>query len=338
MFQFFLLSGVVHPLLLACMSETWDSPYDPESTNYIGPRDPTGTGESFEVVVDYGPRGPIPDDAPTDFVVNADGTVLHSTTGLIWQDLNLPSGSWQAAYNYCESLEAEESSDWRLPEMWELKYIVSYSPAAEAGLDQNFFSGVEQGYYWTANSSFTHIEETTYWSVYFVSGGGIWDSPFQSQYEGQRVRCVAQPIVEPTPRIFTVNIDGTVSDSATGLQWQREDDGQYRIWQHAVDYCKLQSLAGYSDWRLPTVKELDSLVKLHKSDHEWSDLAIDTNVFSGSNVGSYWSSTVVLDWVGGERRAMTIEFGEGRWSDYAKIDTDTEYQDNNYVRCVRDQN
>jgi hypothetical protein len=56
------------------------------------------------------------------------------------------------------------------------------------------------------------------------------------------------------------NGDGTVSDNVTGLMWQRADDGELRNWEAALAYCEGLELAGHDDWRLPNVRELESIV------------------------------------------------------------------------------
>jgi len=59
---------------------------------------------------------------------------------------------------------------------------------------------------------------------------------------------------------FTDNGDGTVTDHCTGLMWQKETaPGEY-TWQEALEYCENLSLAGHRNWRLPNVRELESIV------------------------------------------------------------------------------
>lgn len=69
---------------------------------------------------------------------------------------------------------------------------------------------------------------------------------------------------------FSDNLDGTISDNCTGLMWQkatadinlndRLDDQDKAAWCEALEYCDNLELAGHVDWRLPNVKELESIL------------------------------------------------------------------------------
>lgn len=58
---------------------------------------------------------------------------------------------------------------------------------------------------------------------------------------------------------YADNGDGTVTDLVTGLMWVKEPIGKVSF-QQAVDGADSFSLAGYDDWRAPTIKELYSLM------------------------------------------------------------------------------
>ena len=66
------------------------------------------------------------------------------------------------------------------------------------------------------------------------------------------------------PNDFVDNGDGTVTDRATALMWQKDGSLKGMTWVDANEYInKLNSerFVGYSDWRLPTIEELASLMK-----------------------------------------------------------------------------
>jgi hypothetical protein len=66
---------------------------------------------------------------------------------------------------------------------------------------------------------------------------------------------------------FVDNGDGTITDKATGLMWQKSGSSRARTWKRAQKYVEGLNndlFAGYSDWRLPTIEELASLVEREK--------------------------------------------------------------------------
>jgi hypothetical protein len=57
------------------------------------------------------------------------------------------------------------------------------------------------------------------------------------------------------------NRDETITDTKTGLMWQANEYANCNwCWQNALDYCSTVRNGGYSNWRLPTVDELKSLI------------------------------------------------------------------------------
>ena len=116
------------------------------------------------------------------------------------------------------------------------------------------------------------------------------------------------------------NMDGTVSDKATGLTWQQQDDATRRNWKSARDYCKALSLGEHSDWRLPDPSELSSLVV-----YKESNPTIDENAFPATQSSGYWSGSS-MD--GNSWRAWYVDFHFG------PVDFSRKTQ-SHYVRCVR---
>ncbi|MDY7079110.1 MAG: DUF1566 domain-containing protein, partial [Chloroflexota bacterium] len=84
--------------------------------------------------------------------------------------------------------------------------------------------------------------------------------------------------------------DGTITDDATGLMWAQDDSGEGVDWGSALELAvqaNEENYLGYSDWRVPNVKELQSIV-----DYTGVYPAIDTSLFNITDEDAYfWSST-----------------------------------------------
>ncbi|MEB4592625.1 DUF1566 domain-containing protein [Candidatus Thiothrix sp. Deng01] len=95
---------------------------------------------------------------------------------------------------------------------------------------------------------------------------------------------------------YMIHNNGTVTDTETGLMWKRCSEGQTGVdcggepatytWDDAMSkFGKGVSFAGYSDWRMPTIDELKTLVD--KKQHP----AINQTAFPNTPARWYWSST-----------------------------------------------
>ncbi len=125
----------------------------------------------------------------------------------------------------------------------------------------------------------------------------------------------------PNLESYTDNADGTVTDNVTELVWQQLTPPLNYTEPEALAYCTGLRLAGYTDWRLPSVVELVSIV-----DTGTYDPSIDSTFFPGTSaVGFYWSSTQFAGDVGS---MWGVYFNNG-YSDYN--DASIAYS----VRCVR---
>lgn len=58
---------------------------------------------------------------------------------------------------------------------------------------------------------------------------------------------------------FTDLGNGNVTDTKTGLMWAANDNEIPINWPDALSYCQNYSLGGHTDWRMPTLSELESL-------------------------------------------------------------------------------
>lgn len=83
-----------------------------------------------------------------------------------------------------------------------------------------------------------------------------------------------------------------VTDHVTGLQWEDNNDtdadGFSSNWQDAVAHCENSTFKGFHDWRLPSLKEIESIINYNSSNP-----AIDINASAFQYVASsyYWTST-----------------------------------------------
>jgi len=83
---------------------------------------------------------------------------------------------------------------------------------------------------------------------------------------------------------FVDNEDGTVTDTCTGLMWQKDTPREIFTWAEALRHCEGLTLAGHSDWRLPNMLEIQTII-----DYGRSMPAI--NPILGAEKEWYWSST-----------------------------------------------
>lgn len=111
----------------------------------------------------------------------------------------------------------------------------------------------------------------------------------------------------------------TVLDQGTGLEWQKSDDATPRTWQEALAYCESLSLDSKTDWRLPSVRQLKSLVDVSRY-YPAIDPALPCRL------SSYWSATTVADAPGANGWIVFFANGDDNWDLKSK---------GYYVRCVR---
>ena len=117
---------------------------------------------------------------------------------------------------------------------------------------------------------------------------------------------------------YIANKDGTVTDTLHGLMWQKSDDGVERAWKDAGQYCEDLNLAGYTDWRLPSINLLEGLIETANSPTAPSVFSIKPSY--------YWSASESLN---NPQSAKYVNFFYGNTYAYSKDNT-------YYVLCVRD--
>ncbi|MEJ2406024.1 MAG: DUF1566 domain-containing protein [Candidatus Thiodiazotropha sp.] len=145
----------------------------------------------------------------------------------------------------------------------------------------------------------------------------------------------------PDPEHFVINGDGTATDQRTGLMWQRcphgmtlndqgntdpDDDSCTSAiptplnWQTALQAAASDSSGGYTDWELPDVKALESLVL-----PDCMMSAADRLAFPDTPSAAFWSSTPIRQ----DPVAWQVDFYDGdiNWAATSR---------QAYVRLVRD--
>lgn len=120
------------------------------------------------------------------------------------------------------------------------------------------------------------------------------------------------------PGRYTIG-SGTVYDTQTKLTWEQPISPSNFMWADAQTYCSGLTLDG-DDWRLPSLRELQTLV-----DESRSSPAIDETAFPNTSSTAFWSSSPLA---GGSTNAWSVHFGIGD-TGYSGV---TEWY---LVRCVR---
>lgn len=113
----------------------------------------------------------------------ANGTVTDKGTGLEWQN-NEPgtTHTWQDALAYCENLPLDDKTDWRMPNIRELKSLADYKKYYPA-VDPIILS--HSSNYWSATTVANDARPSA-WVIFFGNGDDIW----KAKTESYHVRCV----------------------------------------------------------------------------------------------------------------------------------------------------
>jgi hypothetical protein len=198
------------------------------------------------------------------------------------------------------------ATNWRLPDAIELQSIVYYGKGApnspgDSFIDPTFFPYNSSWLSWTRNDSVANSKSV--WYVRFNDGNASVEHRFSTAV----VRLVHEtaPVATRTRATaskerFIPSDDGTeITDIMTGLVWRRCAEGlQWNnasktcdgietkfVWKDALDYAKANGAGG---WRMPSIKELFSVVDVTKQAP-----AIDTIAFPGTSPGGFFSTTPI---------------------------------------------
>lgn len=283
---------------------------------------------------------------------NADGTVADLVTGLTWASAGEKKLTWAQAVAGASACRAGGRTDWRLPSIKELYALVLFSgtdPDPRGGaagatpfIDTRYFpfryGQAEDGerVIDAQYASATLCADPLMHGMKGMFGVNFADGRikgYPADDRGPRVKTYHVLYVRGNPAYgkndFKDNSDGTVTDRATRLMWQKSDSGKGMDWQAALAYAEDIKLAGHTDWRLPNAKELQSLVDYSRSPGTTDSAAIDplfsctpiTNEAGQKDFPFYWTGTTHVGAGGRGSAAVYLAFGRamgymrGRWLD-----------------------
>ncbi len=332
---------------------------------------------------------------------NGDGTITDMVTGLMWQKSPDKDGdgdidaadkkTYAQAVSGASTCTTGGYGDWRLPTIKELYSLIIFSGVDPSGYTGTSTSGlipfINTDYFDFAYgdtqageriidaqyaSSNMYVDGPLLFGVNFADGrikGYGLQMPFGGSEKTFSVLYVRGNTGYGINN-FVDNGDSTINDNATGLMWMKNDSKAGMTWENALSYSENLQYAGYSDWRLPDAKELQSIIDYIRSPGTTNSAAIDplfnvspiTNEAGQLDYAFYWSSTTHSNWsaVSGGFAAY-VSFGramgymDGRWQDVHGAGaqrSDPKFGDPNefpfgngpqgdairilnYVRCVR---
>lgn len=279
------------------------------------------------------------------YVDNGDGTVTDLNTGLMWQQ-EPGLSEFEGAFNACSGATTGRHTDWRVPTIKEVYSLIDFSGCTGNGsftggipynavpyIDTDFFIfyyGTEVNEPGTGDRYIDsqYISSTEYTSTVFETEPAFFGVNFaDGRIKGypqnpQRVwflRCVRGSSYGVN--LFEDNHDGTISDLATGLMWMKSDSGDLGAgamdWDDSLAWCENLEYAGYNDWKLPSVKEMQSILDYTRSPDATGSAAISpvfnvssiTNEAGNPDYPYFWTSTTHLDGMVLGSDAVYLAFG-----------------------------
>jgi hypothetical protein len=252
---------------------------------------------------------------------NGNGTISDLRTGLMWAKELGARVPWNEALAGASTYRLGGYNDWRLPNVKELYSLIRFDGVIDArdlsrpGLSKPFIDTSKFEFAYVPPGSSLRFFDNQYWSStkYIATTSGGEDSVFGVNFADGRIK--SYPIIDRRTNVpntqfvryvrgkpgygansFSDSGNGTVIDFSTRLMWQKGDSGSAPIdWRSALAYCENLNFGGYTDWRLPNAKELQSIVDYTRSPATSGTPAINP-VFGYSNVEPYyWSSTTLAE-------------------------------------------
>ncbi|WP_421900741.1 DUF1566 domain-containing protein [Maridesulfovibrio sp.] len=245
---------------------------------------------------------------------NGDGTISDLVTGLMWVKERGPAVTWQQAMDGAEDCRIGGYSDWRAPNIKELYSLIDFKGWVQ-GKEKHSTPFINTDYFefkYGDTSRGERIIDCQDWSstTYVSKTMGGNPTAFGVNFADGRIKGYGKKdprgrkskyirYVRGNPdygkNIYIDRKDGTIEDKATGLIWQQSDSIKKLNWEEALSYCEKLTHAGRNDWRLPNVKELQSIVDYSRSPKTSGTAAIDPIFKITDKESYYWSSTTHMD-------------------------------------------
>jgi hypothetical protein len=267
--------------------------------------------------------------------------VTDNVTGLMWQqspdtdgDGNIDAAdklSYDAAVAVAGTLNLGGYTDWRLPTIKELYSLIDFGGRDPSGYEGTDTTGlipfIDTDYFDFAygdTAAGERIIDAQYASCNLYGDPSAGSLLFGVNFADGRIKGygLSMPGRGSEKTFFVIyvrgntqygknsfadNGDGTITDNATGLMWSQNDSGGGLDWEDAlawVEQKNAENHLGYSNWRLPNAKELQSIVDYTRSPGTTGSAAIDPlfnataiiNEAKQTDYPCYWSSTTHANW------------------------------------------
>jgi hypothetical protein len=203
----------------------------------------------------------------------------------MWQQADGGEMTIENARNYVDTLTLGGYTDWRLPLPIESYSIINNNNNNPA-IDRDFFTSSGAQYWWTSTVQYNDANK-----IWVTNAGGGIGNHLKSETVSAggtkkfHVRAVRNTNLPSTLNARFTKQATTIIDNLTGLMWYQSPSTSNVNWETAIKNCEDFSNEGFDDWRLPNIKELQSLTDYTKSNPS-CDL-----LFSEIIVDKYWSST-----------------------------------------------
>ncbi|MDP7033217.1 MAG: DUF1566 domain-containing protein [Planctomycetota bacterium] len=264
---------------------------------------------------------------------NGDGSVSDLVTGLTWQKDPGKKQTLKQALAGAKACRLGGQKDWRVPTIKELYSLILFTGTDPDPMSRNakglvpfidtryfvFQYGREDkgeriidSQYGSSTKyvSTTMRGDATLFGVNFadgrIKGYGLIHPRTRKEKTFYFIYVRGNPAYGKNK--FRDNKDGTITDSATGLIWMQADSGSVKggpkgdgrmNWEEGLAWAEGLTHAGHSDWRMPNIKELQSLVDYTRSPKTTKSAALDplfkptklTDEGGKPNYPFYWASS-----------------------------------------------